>query len=48
MAMSVLDITPNGVSSVYFMYEKEWERFSLGKVGDALCSPQIRSDAVSL
>ncbi|PIL37257.1 hypothetical protein GSI_00950 [Ganoderma sinense ZZ0214-1] len=31
MAMSVLDITPNCVSSVYFMYEKEWEKFSMGK-----------------
>ncbi|KAM5534298.1 hypothetical protein V8D89_012026 [Ganoderma adspersum] len=36
MAMSVLDITPNCVSSVYFMYEKEWERFSMGKAGTVL------------
>ncbi|KAI1796274.1 arginine-tRNA-protein transferase [Ganoderma leucocontextum] len=32
VAMSVLDITPNCVSSVYFMYEKEWEKFTLGKL----------------
>jgi len=31
--MAVLDILPNCVSSVYFMYDKDWERFSLGKVG---------------
>ena len=30
--MSVIDILPNCVSSVYFMYDKNWERFSLGKV----------------
>ncbi|EMD40631.1 hypothetical protein CERSUDRAFT_111211 [Gelatoporia subvermispora B] len=32
IAMAVLDILPNCVSSVYFMYEKTWERFSLGKL----------------
>ena len=32
IAMSVIDILPNCVSSVYFMYDKKWERFSLGKV----------------
>ncbi len=42
MAMSVLDITPNGVSSVYFMYETEWDRFSMGKAGIALCSPEFQ------
>jgi len=31
-AMAVLDILPGCVSSVYFMYNKKWERFSLGKV----------------
>lgn len=31
--MGVIDILPHCVSSVYFMYEKKWERFSLGRVG---------------
>jgi arginine-tRNA-protein transferase len=30
--MAVIDILPKCVSSVYFMYDKVWERFSLGKV----------------
>ena len=30
--MGVIDILPKCVSSVYFMYDKEWERFSLGKL----------------
>ncbi|KAK0468337.1 arginine-tRNA-protein transferase [Desarmillaria tabescens] len=32
IAMAVLDILPHCVSSVYFMYDKTWEKFSLGKV----------------
>jgi len=32
VAMGVIDILPNCVSSVYFMYEKKWERFSFGKL----------------
>ena len=32
VAMGVVDILPECVSSVYFMYQKEWERLSLGKV----------------
>jgi len=32
IAMSVIDILPKCVSSVYFMYDKKWERFSLGKL----------------
>ena len=32
IAMAVLDILPACVSSVYFMYDKEWEKYSLGKV----------------
>ena len=32
IAMGVIDVLPNCVSSVYFMYEKKWERHSLGKV----------------
>ena len=31
--MGVIDILPSCVSSVYFMWEKEYEKFSLGKVG---------------
>lgn len=30
--MGVLDILPDCVSSVYFMYDKTWEKYSLGKV----------------
>ena len=30
--MGIIDVLPNCVSSVYFMYEKEWEKHSLGKV----------------
>jgi len=30
--MAVLDILPSCVSSVYFMYDTTWERFSLGKL----------------
>jgi len=32
IAMAVLDILPNCVSSVFFMYDKKWEKHSLGKV----------------
>ncbi|KAF9534811.1 arginine-tRNA-protein transferase [Crepidotus variabilis] len=32
IAMAVLDILPKCVSSVYFIYDKTWERFSLGKL----------------
>ncbi|KAK0486940.1 arginine-tRNA-protein transferase [Armillaria luteobubalina] len=32
VAMAVLDILPHCVSSVYFMYDNTWEKFSLGKV----------------
>ncbi|KZP07151.1 hypothetical protein FIBSPDRAFT_1053153 [Athelia psychrophila] len=32
IAVGVLDILPNCVSSVYFMYDKTWEKHSLGKL----------------
>lgn len=32
IAVGVIDILPHCVSSVYFMYNSKWERFSLGKV----------------
>ena len=32
IAVGVLDILPSSVSSVYFMYDTAWEKFSLGKV----------------
>ncbi|GLB33700.1 putative ATE1 [Lyophyllum shimeji] len=32
IAMGVIDILPHCVSSVYFMYDVEWEKFSLGKL----------------
>ncbi|EPT02754.1 hypothetical protein FOMPIDRAFT_1143185 [Fomitopsis schrenkii] len=32
IAIGVIDVLPNCVSSVYFMYEKEWEKHSLGKL----------------
>jgi arginyl-tRNA---protein transferase len=32
IAMGVIDILPNCVSSVYFMYDVRWEKFSLGKL----------------
>ncbi|KAI5119896.1 hypothetical protein M0805_003700 [Coniferiporia weirii] len=32
IAMAVLDILPGCVSSVYFVYNSEWEKFSLGKL----------------
>ncbi|KAI9056577.1 hypothetical protein FKP32DRAFT_1599303 [Trametes sanguinea] len=32
IAVGVIDILPHCVSSVYFMYEKKWEKFSLGKL----------------
>ncbi|KAJ7699958.1 arginine-tRNA-protein transferase [Mycena rosella] len=31
-ALGVIDILPNCVSSVYFMYDPTWEEFSLGKL----------------
>jgi arginine-tRNA-protein transferase len=34
IAMAVLDILPDCVSSVYFMYDRSWQEFSLGKVID--------------
>jgi arginine-tRNA-protein transferase len=38
VAMAVLDILPNCVSSVYFMYDIAWERFSFGKVASSSTS----------
>ena len=38
MAMGVIDILPSCVSSVYFMWEKRFEKFSLGKVWISLDS----------
>ncbi|PAV21201.1 arginine-trna- transferase 1 [Pyrrhoderma noxium] len=32
IAIAVLDILPSCVSSVYFMYDNAWEKFSLGKL----------------
>ncbi|KAJ3521251.1 hypothetical protein NM688_g9040 [Phlebia brevispora] len=32
IAMGVIDILPSCVSSVYFMYNSKWDRFSLGKL----------------
>ena len=32
IAMAVLDILPGCVSSVYFMYDPKWKKYSLGKV----------------
>ncbi|KAI9513199.1 arginine-tRNA-protein transferase [Russula earlei] len=32
VALGVIDILPSSVSSVYFMWEKEYEKFSLGKL----------------
>jgi arginyl-tRNA--protein-N-Asp/Glu arginylyltransferase len=32
IAMGVLDILPSCVSSVYFVYDKTWGKYSLGKV----------------
>jgi arginine-tRNA-protein transferase len=34
IALSVLDILPGCVSSVYFMYDPAWEKFSFGKVSE--------------
>lgn len=36
VAVAVLDILPSCVSSVYFMYDKNWEKFSFGKVDGLL------------
>ncbi|KAG2013767.1 arginine-tRNA-protein transferase 1 [Coprinopsis cinerea AmutBmut pab1-1] len=32
VALAILDILPNCVSSVYFMYDNLWEHFSMGKL----------------
>lgn len=32
IAMAVIDILPSCVSSVYFLYDKQWEKFSFGKL----------------
>ena len=42
--MSVIDILPNCVSSVYFMYDNKWERFSLGKVSRTCAGLEIWID----
>ena len=44
IAMSVIDILPNCVSGVYFMYDKKWERFSLGKVSRTLNEMEFWTD----
>ena len=36
VAMAVLDILPKCVSSVYFMYDNDWEQYSFGKVGPGI------------
>ncbi|KAI0347372.1 hypothetical protein BDW22DRAFT_1425409 [Trametopsis cervina] len=46
VAMGIIDILPNCVSSVYFMYDSEWERFSLGKLSalrEASLAKEIRA-----
>ncbi|KAF8592679.1 hypothetical protein K439DRAFT_1504475 [Ramaria rubella] len=50
-AMAVLDILPGCVSSVYFMYNKKWERFSPGKVSalrEAALTREIHDAGVPL
>lgn len=42
IAMAVLDILPSCVSSVYFMYNNNWERFSLGKVTALLANDILK------
>jgi arginyl-tRNA---protein transferase len=32
IALGVIDILPNCVSSVYFMYDPDWQKYSFGKV----------------
>jgi len=34
--MAVIDILPNCVSSVYFIYDNKWEKYSLGKVSNCI------------
>jgi len=49
-AIGVLDILPGCVSSVYFMYDKRWERFSPGKLSalrEAALAREIREAGVS-
>ncbi|CDO68698.1 hypothetical protein BN946_scf184652.g25 [Trametes cinnabarina] len=41
IAVGVIDILPHCVSSVYFMYEKKWDRFSLGKASDPVGYPRL-------
>ena len=43
IAVGVIDILPHCVSSVYFMYNNKWDRFSLGKVRATLTNmPYLR------
>jgi len=49
IAVGVIDILPNCVSSVYFMYEKKWEKLSLGKLSalrEASLTKQIHDAGV--
>jgi hypothetical protein len=39
--MGVLDILPSCVSSVYFVYDKTWGKYSLGKVRKDLVSSKV-------
>ncbi|KAF8351554.1 arginine-tRNA-protein transferase [Amanita rubescens] len=50
IAMAVLDILPNCVSSVYFIYDKKWEHFSFGKLSalrEVALAREIREAGVS-
>ncbi|KLO19826.1 hypothetical protein SCHPADRAFT_898398 [Schizopora paradoxa] len=50
IAMAIIDILPSCVSSVYFMYDTTWERFSLGKLSamrEASLAKEIQSFGVS-
>ncbi len=46
--MSVIDILPGCISSVYFMWEKEYEKLSLGKVSLRGASKNTISELVTV
>ncbi|KIJ37414.1 hypothetical protein M422DRAFT_33749 [Sphaerobolus stellatus SS14] len=49
IAVAVLDILPGCVSSVYFMYDKKWEKHSLGKLSalrEAALAREIRQAGI--
>ncbi|KAG6885205.1 hypothetical protein C0993_004887 [Termitomyces sp. T159_Od127] len=47
IALDVIDILPHCISSVYFMYDDTWQRFSLGKTSSYWDDEEVRDSIMA-